>query len=173
MSADAIKRWLGEVAGIVALAGQPMSWVTPLGLPVMQPYRRDSSMLVRTLLQDLVVIDSNESLPVSVSRQRSAFPPNYVHSLDGTHMMMTAQQCARDLDITFAAVHDSFWTHAADVDAMSVSLRQQFVRLYSLPLLEGFHQSLLLRFPAMSFPDLPPRGSLDISQVMHSRYFFS
>jgi len=25
-----------------------------------------------------------------VKRQRTAFPPNFVHSLDGSHMMMTA-----------------------------------------------------------------------------------
>lgn len=34
-------------------------------------------------------------LQVAVSRQRSAFPPNFVHSLDGSHMMMTALACKR------------------------------------------------------------------------------
>lgn len=28
-----------------------------------------------------------------VRRQRTAFPPNFVHSLDGSHMMMTAVAC--------------------------------------------------------------------------------
>lgn len=32
---------------------------------------------------------------VSVRRQRTAFPPNFVHSLDGSHMMMTAVACKR------------------------------------------------------------------------------
>ncbi|RYY32663.1 hypothetical protein EON62_05090, partial [archaeon] len=52
-SADAIKRWLGDVARLVALADQPMSWVTPLGLPVVQPYRRERSMMIKTVLQDV------------------------------------------------------------------------------------------------------------------------
>ena len=30
---------------------------------------------------------------VFVQRQKSAFPPNFVHSLDSTHMMMTAVAC--------------------------------------------------------------------------------
>lgn len=30
---------------------------------------------------------------VSVKRQKTAFPPNFVHSLDGSHMMMTAISC--------------------------------------------------------------------------------
>ena len=28
-------------------------------------------------------------------RQRTAFPPNYIHSLDSSHMMMTALACKR------------------------------------------------------------------------------
>lgn len=30
-----------------------------------------------------------------VKRQRTAFPPNFVHSLDGSHMMMTANSCKK------------------------------------------------------------------------------
>jgi hypothetical protein len=37
----------------VALQNQPMSWITPLGLPVVQPYRRNNSLIVKTLLQDV------------------------------------------------------------------------------------------------------------------------
>lgn len=29
------------------------------------------------------------------ARQRSAFPPNYIHSIDSTHMMMTALECSQ------------------------------------------------------------------------------
>jgi len=34
-------------------------------------------------------------LQVMVKRQRTAFPPNFVHSLDGSHMMMTAVACKK------------------------------------------------------------------------------
>lgn len=36
-----------------------------------------------------------------VQRQRSAFPPNFVHSLDSSHMMMTALAC-KDAGLLFA-----------------------------------------------------------------------
>lgn len=36
-----------------------------------------------------------------------------------------------------AGVHDSFWTHACDVDRMNQILRQKFVELYSMPILEN------------------------------------
>jgi DNA-directed RNA polymerase len=38
---------------------------------------------------------------VLVQRQRSAFPPNFVHSLDSSHMMMTALAC-KDAGLCFA-----------------------------------------------------------------------
>ena len=38
---------------------------------------------------------------VMVKRQRTAFPPNFVHSLDSTHMMMTAIACKK-AGLTFA-----------------------------------------------------------------------
>jgi DNA-directed RNA polymerase len=60
-------------------------------------------------------------------------------------MLMTAIECQK-LGLTFTAVHDSYWTHACDVDTMNIVLRDQFVRLYSMPLLEQLRDSLRLRF---------------------------
>lgn len=34
-----------------------------------------------------------EYLPVIKAKQRTAFPPNYIHSLDSAHMMLTAVAC--------------------------------------------------------------------------------
>ena len=78
-------------------------------------------------------------------KQRNAFPPNYVHSLDSTHMMMTALQCARH-GLTFVSVHDSFWTHACDVDRLNQFTREQFVALHSRPLLELLSRDFLAKY---------------------------
>lgn len=46
-----------------------------------------------------------------------------------------------------AGVHDSFWTHACDVDKMNQILREQFVELYNIPILENvryFNHALLI-----------------------------
>lgn len=34
-------------------------------------------------------------------------------------------------ELTFASVHDSYWTHACDIDTMSDIIRDTFVRLHS------------------------------------------
>lgn len=171
-AADSIKSWLTQAARLVATTNQPMAWVTPLGLPVVQPYRRNASQVVSTVMQQVVLASENDALPVSSQKQGSAFPPNYVHSLDSTHMMMTAIASARR-GMVFTAVHDSYWTHASDVDEMNVLLRDAFVNLYEMPLLEELRASLVLRFPGLSFPDLPQRGTLDLDLVRSSPYFFN
>ena len=38
--------------------------------------------------------------------------------------------------LTFASVHDSYWTHAGDVDIMNECIREQFIVLHSQPILE-------------------------------------
>lgn len=171
-SARNIMAWLGQCARLIARDGQPVSWITPLGLPVVQPYRRDSTHAVKTLAQTVVLVENSEQLPVSVSRQKSGFPPNFVHSLDSSHMLLTAIEMERR-GLTFTAVHDSYWTHAADVDVMNKALRRCFLDLYSEPVLEQLRESFELRHPHIEFPEVPTRGTLDIRKVIDATYFFS
>ena len=166
-----IMDWLGTCAHIIAKEGHVMSWVTPLGLPVMQPYRQYASQTVSTTMQTITLAVEDEALPVSTNKQRSAFPPNYVHSLDATHMLMTCLRM-KDAGLTFASVHDSFWTHAADVPQMSSILRECFVELYSQPVLHDLRDSLVIRYPSIEFPPVPTGGKLDLNLVKESKYFF-
>ncbi|THC98534.1 hypothetical protein EYZ11_001964 [Aspergillus tanneri] len=105
-------------------------WTTPLGLPVVQPYRVRKARRINTTLQDLSIVDMHSGVTVSKRKQLQAFPPNFIHSLDATHMIMSATACHRS-GLTFSAVHDSFWTHASDVDNMNQILREAFVRMHS------------------------------------------
>ncbi|KAK8810646.1 hypothetical protein WA158_007221 [Blastocystis sp. Blastoise] len=167
-----IMSWLNEVAGKVAHENQPMAWITPLGLPIIQPYRKSKSFNILTSKQHLTLKLEMDSQPVKTTRQRTAFPPNFIHSLDSSHMMMTAVACDK-LGLTYSSVHDCFWTHACDVPVMNRTLRDQFVALYSQPILENFYNSLKLRYPTIKFDRPPERGDLDINIVKQSQYFFN
>ncbi|BDA47730.1 probable DNA-directed RNA polymerase 2, chloroplastic/mitochondrial [Coccomyxa sp. Obi] len=172
--ATGIMQWLGQCAQVITSNGQAVAWHTPLGLPVIQPYREKSQHIVVTVLQRVVVHMKNADLPVLKRRQRTAFSPNYIHSLDSTHMMLTALACKQD-GITFAGVHDSFWTHAGDAPALAQKLRRTFVDLHSQPLLGQLLAEFKTRFPDMAhqFPPLPATGDLDLNEVLDSEYFFS
>ncbi|XP_077237659.1 DNA-directed RNA polymerase 1B, mitochondrial-like [Tasmannia lanceolata] len=169
-AARSIMTWLGDCAKVIALENHPVRWTTPLGLPVVQPYRKLGRHLIKTSLQVLTL--QRETDKVMVKRQRTAFPPNFVHSLDGSHMMMTAGACKK-AGLNFAGVHDSYWTHACDVDEMNGILREKFVELYETPILENLLESFQQSFPSLSFPTLPERGDFDLSDVLKSPYFFN
>ncbi|CAA2967182.1 DNA-directed RNA polymerase 1, mitochondrial [Olea europaea subsp. europaea] len=169
-AARSIMSWLGDCAKIIAMKNEPVRWTTPLGLPVVQPYRKLGRHLIKTSLQILTL--QRETDKVMVKRQRTAFPPNFVHSLDGSHMMMTAIAC-KEAGLSFAGVHDSYWTHACDVEQMNKILREKFVELYDAPILENLLESFQQSFPKLDFPPLPERGDFDLREVLASPYFFN
>ena len=68
-------------------------WTTPLGLPIVQPYRQEKRKQIMTALQTVYLSDPNSPAAVNSMKQATAFPPNFVHSLDATHMMLTALEC--------------------------------------------------------------------------------
>ena len=166
-----IMDWLSTCSVLVSQQGQAMSWITPMGLPVIQPYRKSKTHVIKTLLQTVSLAVDDDSLPVARKKQKSAFPPNFVHSLDATHMLLTALKMKQSR-LHFASVHDSYWTHAQDIPEMNKVLRSCFVDLYSKPILEDLRESLVMRYPDVDFPPVPPRGKLDLEEVKNSTYFF-
>lgn len=145
----------------------------------MQPYFRSSpgsSSAVSVGGATVHLTTPAKAAQPAVSKQASAFPPNYIHSLDASHMMMTADACARH-GIAFAGVHDSFWTHAADVDTIRREIREQFVALYSQPLLEQLRADMQLSLEEAGsdavLPPPPATGELDLKCVLDSTYFFN
>ncbi|KAJ8197725.1 hypothetical protein LV157_001303 [Aspergillus fumigatus] len=120
-------------------------WTTPLGLPVVQPYRVRKARRITTTLQDLSIVDTNSEDVVSKRKQLQAFPPNFIHSLDATHMIMSANAC-NQAGLTFSAVHDSFWTHACDIDTMNQILREAFVRMHSDDIIRRLASEFQVRY---------------------------
>ncbi|CAH8348222.1 unnamed protein product [Eruca vesicaria subsp. sativa] len=169
-AARAIQFWFGKCAKLIASQNKAVCWTTPLGLPVVQPYRQPGRHLVKTTLQVLTIQRDTEK--VKARKQMTALAPNFVHSLDASHMMMTAIACNK-AGLSFAGVHDSFWTHASDVDLMNKILREKFVELYDKPVLENLLESFQKSFPSLKFPPLPERGDFDLREVLRSPYFFS
>eukprot|EP00667_Euglena_gracilis_P002541 EG_transcript_2545 len=169
-----LQDWLKVVAKtVVTDTRQPISWTTPLGIPVVQPYVSRDAFLVsrRTTGERVGLSQENELNQANAVKQATAFPPNLVHSIDSSHMYLTALQCAKQ-GIAFAGVHDSFWTHPCDMDTLRVLTRQQFVALHGQPLLEQLRQALQLQYDVDLDP-VPAPGRLDIAEVLDSEYFFS
>jgi DNA-directed RNA polymerase len=156
--AKAHMSWLAQAAKLISAQGKPVEWTSPAGLPIVQPYRLFDRYRVMTSSQRIVLCQPNQNQPVNKKKQVNAFPPNYVHSVDSSHMMFTAVECKRRGIDSFAGVHDSFWTHAGSVDEMNRVIREEFVKLHSQPLLEMLKEELEHNHPETVFPDTPPKG---------------
>ena len=114
--------------------------------------------------------------------------------------MKTAIECDKQ-GITFASVHDSFWSHACNADKLNEILRKEFVSLHTYPLLEDLLAQFQQQCPSktlillslhyvvccpyvslasffffvlldIKFAPLPSRGNFKIDSVLSSPYFF-
>lgn len=164
--------WLRTVSCIASRKNKAITWTTPAGFHVEQAYLEDRYRCVTTVLQRIYLRAPTKDWLIDSSRQERGLPPNYIHSLDAAHMMMTVYESMKQGINAFQMIHDSYATHAADMDKFNLILREQFVKLHEQNPLWAFKEqvesSLQIQLPAP-----PPQGSFDLNQVLTSRHFFS
>lgn len=107
--------------------GKSLEWITPLNIPIVITYYGS----LTTDKQKKSFTDTRY-----FSKNVTAFPPNFIMSLEATHMVLTSLNCAK-AGLTLVSEHDSFATHAGTVDEMNKICREQFLLLYSQPILEN------------------------------------
>lgn len=144
-AAREIQDWLTECAKFISKDhAQHVEWISPLGLPVVQPYTRKSKRTQTNVSLTSSDFKRNDAV-VNTVKEKNAFPPNFIHSLDSCHMMLTSLNCEKS-GLTFVSVHDCFWTHAGTVQIMNRICREQFVLLHSQPILESLAESFYQKY---------------------------
>lgn len=168
-AADNIKSWLKTCAKIMGKRGLCTAWTTPLNLPCMQPYFQYN---VKPYKDKFVSVNKPRNIrKINLRKQQTAFPPNQIHSLDSTHMLMTSNECQKQ-NINFTSIHDSFWVLPNDTDQLNVIIREEFIKLHSMPLLENLKNEFEQRMPGVTFPDIPEKGTFDLNDIKKIKYFF-
>lgn len=196
--------WLQEASGLLAQAKDingnplPVTWVTPAGFPVRQKYEKVKNVRVKSILNgSIMIVDNVEKtkevlgkgdilcpsmkMPIEGSidprKQRQGIAPNFVHSMDASHLMLTVCSCVAQGVDSFAMIHDSYGTHAGKADIMFKTVRDVFVTTYSTHnVLRDLHDHIYNLLPpklAEKLPDIPKEGTLDLENVKTSVYAFS
>ncbi|MNJ09325.1 DNA-dependent RNA polymerase [compost metagenome] len=164
-AAAAVMRWLKARLNDVDQQA-PVEWCTPLGFPVIHDYRDEERLRVRLRSCDVEYVVMYRKLDsMKVASSKNAISPNFVHSLDGTHLGMTAlrmQAGGRDM----VCIHDSFGTHPCDVDDMHSDIREAFIKLYERDILSDWANQLGLNVTYSS------TGQLDLNAIRDSQFFF-
>ena len=160
-------------AGTPTAWQQPMVWTTPVGFAVIHENREPKAVRLATADRKTLIYHSDDKRQIDVRKQMDGIVAHLVHSMDAAHMMLTVNRLYALGIRHFAMVHDSYGVHACDVDLLNRILREEFVRLYSEPVLRNFIEQQRKAHPGIALPDPPPAGDLDIRQVLSSLYFFA
>ena len=172
-------RWLQTAASLAAKEGLPVRWTTPVGFPVMQAYADTETRRVKTAINGKLVYFrvNQETDKLDRRKQSSGIAPNYVHSCDAAHLMLTVVRAKQAGIRSFACVHDSFGCPAGDVEDLYRIVRESFFEMYdTVDVLGSFRDEIAQQLSDEGkdkLPPLPTSGTLNLSKIIESRYCFS
>jgi len=171
--------WLKSASKIFNQENKPTIWTVPTGFKPMQRYKKYEEIRIEHfLVKRLRFILGKDTDKLNTLKQLNGISPNIVHSMDAAHLVKTVNALSAKGITSFAMIHDSFGCHASDCDILSRTLREEFVKIYShedvlFNLREEFLSQIKDQDLKDSFPELPEMGTLNIEEVLQSRYFFS
>lgn len=166
-SAPEAMHWLKSVVRSIP-GSKRMEWRSPTGFLVQHDYQAfdEVRVAIRSCGLDRVTMRRFKD-SVRMTPMVNAVAPNFVHALDAAHLTKTAiaMEAAGE---SMVAIHDSFGTHPSSVDNMHRCIRETFADMYSD---DGILERFLWEVGGTG--EVPPRGTLDLSSVLSSEFFFS
>jgi len=167
LAARAAMTWLQNSSADITDAELPLSYRTPLGFPVHQSTRKMVLREIETQIGGRLRLKlATDTKEFDKRKQRQGSAPNFVHSIDATHLYMAIDKMG---DTDYAMIHDDFGVPANRVAEFRRVIQETFYDLHS-------NNDLLAAFqdehPDVSLPPMPDRGDLDLSGVLSSPYFF-
>ncbi|MGI0118702.1 DNA-directed RNA polymerase [Zooshikella sp. RANM57] len=169
--------WLQKTAKVVAKKGEPISWKTPIGFLVEQNYWKLNSKTINTSFLGkgkTEFIFKVQGSSIDKMKQASSIAPNFVHSLDATHLMMVVSSSAY-ID-NWALVHDSFGTLPSRTQELYNNIRASFHQLYTEhDVFHLLHEQVMQKVQEKDLkkvPFPPKKGQLTASSILTSKYCF-
>ena len=169
-------KYLKALAKILTKHGLPVNWWTPLGLPVQQQYLKLVQKQFQTRFGDRVrwtgyYQDVDEDETLDLNGQKNGIAPNFIHSLDSTHLMMVVNEAGLS---NYTTIHDSFGTSLGEARQLQQVIREQLYRLY---IEHSPIEEFRVYVEEMTGEDLsdipePPKGTLDLKNILTSTFIF-
>lgn len=172
--------WIQECAHLLGTYKVHLAWTSPMGLKVIQNYRKSNTkryeLYVGSVAKKVTLKLPIDEPKVGKSVQGSA--PNIIHSLDASHLMLSVEMMASKGIRSFSLIHDSFGTHASDIDELHLCTREAFSEMYSKNIIADLNDQwrrLLDEndLQGVDLPEMPTMGELDVvSEIPQANYMF-
>ncbi len=175
VSARVAMGWVQDLSAKVSEKDLPLIWKTPTEFIVFQQYpslktRRVTTHIDGNLIKP--VVWEQDYTKSDTRRSRNGSAPNFVHSMDASHLTFTIHLCSIAGIKHYSMIHDSYGTHAHHVPTLAKELRRAFVNLYEdHDVMEDFRRSVVDLIGEVE--PCPNKGTLNLSEVLESSYFFS
>lgn len=167
-------QWLKSISALVSKTGNAINWTTPMGLPIQQPYLKTcvdvyQFRLSKTRKRFYVPRCTGD---IDRRKQAAGIAPNFIHSMDASHLQYTVLT-AHNRGIThFSMIHDSYGTSIEQAEQLFHIVRECFVDMYKKhDVLDEFKKEAQM-YATEKLPDLPEKGDFDVIQVLDSLYAF-
>ena len=110
---------------------------------------------------------------IDARRMGSSCAPNFVHSMDASHLMKAVNYSVNAKIHSIAVIHDSFGTHAGNMHIFKPLLNNSFVDMYQEhDVITEFKEYNEERLMMEIDVELPAKGNLDLEEVRNSTYLF-
>ena len=165
-------KWFKMAGSQAASDRKRIQWCSPTGFVVQQVYEKMKPIPISVLGKEY---SSKEKTGQSDSNKHSsALAPNFIHSCDAAHMMRTVNSAWESGVTSFRMIHDSYATHAADMETLYRILREEFVAIYqNSDLLSELRENLLSETKGCSIEPAQLKDDFEITEVMDAKYFFA
>lgn len=166
-------KYLKYLAGVLVKEGYPIEWITPLGLPIQQIYLKMTTSIIQLNIAGvryrLYSPEISKKEDLAVTKQVNGVAPNFIHSLDATHLMMVVNDTHLS---NYTTIHDSFGTSLGETSTLKKAIREKMVELYTKNQpLEDFRKHVETLTGKECLPP-PDNGLLNIQDVLTSRFVF-
>ncbi|AWD90592.1 DNA-dependent RNA polymerase [Pseudomonas phage Njord] len=175
VAARAAMRFIKKVTHETSSRNVALEWIAPTGFIVNQCIFDSTPRRVKTQMMGETFFTIREENPtISVNKMKSSAAPNFVHSMDASHLCIAVDEFALAGITSIAVIHDSFGTHAGNTERMRKLLINSFVDMYqNHDVIRDFYEAQCERVKCDLELDLPAVGTLDLETVRHSKYIFA
>lgn len=180
--------WLTECCEVLVSHGITPEWVTPSGFNVIHDYPFLNVKAINTYWGKLKIknrVGEFDDKKIDEHKQKKGIAPNFIHSLDASHLAMTMDLCSFD---DFVFVHDSYGCHVGNMQELQINIRKAFHKLYSkdkngFGILDNIRAQWTYQLSTCpdihdimdadyELPEVPDYGTYNPEEVLSSPYFF-